>query len=107
MIKLEFYVPLDSADSVKEALFAAGAGRIGRYERCSWETEGLGQFRGDEESRPAVGTAGKIEKVRELKVEMVLEDRLLDNAVAVLREAHPYEEPVFAAWKVESGMTAE
>ena len=100
MVKLEFYVPQSSAEPVKEALFAIGAGRIGRYDRCSWETAGTGQFRGDDEARPALGTPGRLERVEELKVEMVLEDQILGAAITALQETHPYEEPIFAVWKV-------
>jgi hypothetical protein len=62
--KLVVFVPREALNSVREALFAAGAGRIGEYERCSWYTEGTGTFLGGEGTEPSVGKAGREERVR-------------------------------------------
>ena len=102
MIKIEFYVPVDSAETVKDAMFNVGAGKIGRYERCSWETGGTGQFHPLGGSNPTIGEVGKTEKISELKVEMVCEDHLTDNVIHALKQAHPYETPAYSYWKVES-----
>ncbi len=69
--KLVVFVPPESLDDVRDALFSAGAGRIGAYERCSWYTEGVGTFRGGEGTSPAVGERGREERVRELRLETV------------------------------------
>lgn len=101
MRKLEFYVPLDYAERVKNAVFAAGGGRIGDYDQCCWETEGVGQFRPLNGSRPFIGEAGGgVERVRELKIEMVCNDDKADAAVEALLEAHPYETPAYQLWKL-------
>lgn len=93
--KLVVFVPLEALDVVRDALFAAGAGRIGAYERCSWYTEGTGTFYGGEGASPALGEAGREERVPELRLETVYPvERELD-VVRALREAHPYEEPAF------------
>jgi hypothetical protein len=76
-------------------VFEAGAGRIGSYERCSWYTAGTGTFLGGEETDPAVGEQGTEEHVPELRVETVVPDELVEDVVAALRAAHPYEEPAF------------
>lgn len=76
-------------------MFAAGAGRIGNYDSCAWQTEGLGQFRPLEGSQPFLGHVGEVEKVKEWKVEMVCEDAMLDAVVAALKAAHPYETPAY------------
>jgi hypothetical protein len=76
-------------------VFAAGAGLIGDYSRCSWATLGEGTFRGGEGSSPAVGEAGADETVTEYRVETVVPDDKLAAVVAALRRAHPYEEPAF------------
>lgn len=102
MYQLCFYVPESHGEVVKEAVFAAGAGRIGNYEACCWETPGLGQFRPLAGSRPFVGTQGAVERVRELRVEMLCEADRIDAAIAALRESHPYEEPAFHYWRVET-----
>jgi len=93
--KLVVFVPREALDTVRDALFAAGAGRIGDYERCSWYTAGTGTFLGGESTEPAIGARGTEEHIPELRVETVApEDRLADVVVA-LRESHPYEEPAY------------
>jgi hypothetical protein len=93
--KLVVFVPPSALDVVRDALFAAGAGRIGDYERCSWYTEGTGTFRGGEATSPAIGRAGREERVQELRLETVYPDDLHEQVLAALRAAHPYEEPAF------------
>ena len=93
--KLIVFVPPDALDAVRNALFAAGAGRIGAYERCSWYTEGTGTFFGGEGTDPALGERGREERVRELRLETVFPEERHDAVVAALRSAHPYEEPAF------------
>jgi hypothetical protein len=80
---------------VRDALFAAGAGRIGGYERCSWYTAGTGTFRGGEGTDPAIGESGREQRVSELRLETVYPEERHDEVVAALRRAHPYEEPAF------------
>jgi dinuclear metal center YbgI/SA1388 family protein len=93
--KLVVFVPEASADSVSDALFEAGAGRIGQYARCSFRARGTGTFLGEEGTNPAVGQRGRFETVDELRVETVLPARSVSRAIAALRRAHPYEEPAF------------
>ena len=93
--KLVVFVPRSALDSVRDALFAAGAGRIGEYTRCSWYTEGTGTFLGGEGTSPSVGSAGREERVSELRLETVYPAERHDEVVAALRRAHPYEEPAF------------
>ena len=91
--KLVVFVPPEALDAVREAVFAAGAGRIGEYERCSWYTAGTGTFRGGESTSPSVGIAGREERVPELRLETVYPLDREAEVVKALREAHPYEEP--------------
>jgi hypothetical protein len=100
MYKICFYVPESHLEKVKEALFTAGAGRIGDYDHCCWQTLGIGQFRPLAGSSPHIGAQGRLETLDEYKVEMVCDDRFIDAAVRALREAHPYEEPAFDVWKL-------
>ena len=93
--KLVVFVPEDALDAVRDALFRAGAGRIGDYERCSWYAEGTGTFRGGEGTAPAVGEAGRDARVREFRLETVYPASVQAEVVAALRAAHPYEEPAF------------
>ena len=93
--KLVVFVPAEALDAVRDALFAAGAGRIGSYERCSWYAEGTGTFFGGEGADPAIGEAGREERVAELRLETVYPVEREGEVVRALRAAHPYEEPAF------------
>lgn len=98
MYKLCVYVPESHLEAVKAALFAAGAGRIGDYEQCCWQTLGVGQFRPLPGSQPHIGELGKLEQVAEYKVEMVVADDAVAAACKALLQAHPYEEPAYDLW---------
>jgi hypothetical protein len=93
--KLVVFVPSEALDAVRDALFAAGAGRIGDYERCSWYTEGVGTFFGGVGTLPSLGERGREERVPEVRLETVFPEDRHDEVVAALRGAHPYEEPAF------------
>jgi hypothetical protein len=93
--KLVVFVPHEALDGVRAALFAAGAGRIGDYERCSWYTEGTGTFLPGESAAPTVGEPGREERVPELRLETVYPVDREAEVVQALRTAHPYEEPAF------------
>ena len=93
--KLVYFVPKDARDATREACFAAGGGRIGDYERCSWYALGTGTFLPGEGADPAIGEVGEEERVPEYRVEMVVPEDALDPVLDALREAHPYEEVAF------------
>ncbi|HZN22021.1 MAG TPA: hypothetical protein VFB57_05640 [Gaiellaceae bacterium] len=94
-VKLVWFVPAEALEATRDAVFEAGAGRIGDYQRCSWYTAGTGTFLGGESTDPAVGESGREEHVPELRVETVVPGDAIDDVVAALRAAHPYEEPAF------------
>ncbi len=93
--KLVAFVPVESLDPVCEALFAAGAGRIGNYERCSWHTHGVGTFRALPGANPTLGEVGREEHVAEVRLETVFPEERQAEVIGALRRAHPYEEPAF------------
>ena len=95
MYKICFYVPESHLETVKESLFIAGAGRIGNYDRCSWQCLGEGQFRPLSGSQPVIGQQGVIERVAEYKVELVCSNENIKAAVTALKTSHPYEEPAY------------
>ena len=97
--KLVVFVPAESLDAVRDALFAAGAGRIGEYERCSWYTLGTGTFLGGESTNPALGERGVEERVPEARLETVFPAHAHERVIAALRAAHPYEEPAFDVYE--------
>lgn len=101
MFKLEYYVPTADVQTVNQALFQAGAGRIGLYDCCCFMTEGVGQFRPLPGSRPHLGQTEQLERVAETKVEMVVCDRFVPAVHRIMREVHPYETPAYQLWRVE------
>jgi dinuclear metal center YbgI/SA1388 family protein len=96
--KLVVFVPRENADALRDALAEAGAGWIGAYSHCSFNLEGQGTFRGHEGTDPAVGASGRLETVREVRVEMVCARRALPAAAAAIARVHPYEEPAWDAY---------
>jgi hypothetical protein len=101
MYKLCVYVPETHLEVVKQALFDAGAGRIGAYDSCCWQVAGQGQFRPLAGSNPFLGAQNQIETVLEYKVELVCEDHLIRDVVNNMKRAHPYEEPAYQVWRLE------
>lgn len=95
MHKLCYYVPQSHLEVTKQAVFDAGAGRLGNYDRCCWQVRGNGQFRPLADSRPFLGRPGEVEQVDEFRVEMICSDEHLAEVVAALKQSHPYEEPAY------------
>lgn len=95
MYKLIFYVPKNDAEQVKEAVFATGAGKIGNYSHCAWETLGMGQFKPLDGANPAIGSIGAVEHVEELRVEILCLTEQVRSAVMAMKSAHPYEEVAY------------
>ncbi|MGB8649586.1 MAG: Nif3-like dinuclear metal center hexameric protein [Mycobacteriales bacterium] len=93
--KLVVFVPVPDADRVRDAVLAAGAGRLGDYDSCTWATAGTGTFRPLPGAQPALGTVGSFEHVPEVRLETVVPRRLRRAVVAALLAAHPYETPAY------------
>lgn len=102
MLQFYFYVPESHLEQVKEAVFDAGAGRIGDYEACCWQTLGKGQFRPGDAANPFIGRKGELETVEEWRVEMVLPETLREEVLQAFRRAHPYEEPAYGFIAIET-----
>lgn len=92
-VKIVTFCPPEATERIRDGLAATGAGRIGGYERCSFEIPGTGTFFGGESTQPAVGGRGRLERVAETRLEMVCSRRALPIAIEALRRFHPYEEP--------------
>ncbi|HWG95004.1 MAG TPA: Nif3-like dinuclear metal center hexameric protein [Mycobacteriales bacterium] len=99
---LVVYVPVDDADRLLDALAEAGAGAIGDYDRCAWTTTGTGTFRPLEGADPAIGEVGRVETVREERLEMVLPRRRRTAVLRALVDAHPYQEPAYSVVELAS-----
>jgi dinuclear metal center YbgI/SA1388 family protein len=93
--KLVTFVPLAYADQVKSALFAAGAGHIGKYDQCSFSVEGQGSFRASEGAKPFTGEIGKLHLEKEIRIETVFPAYLRKKVLDALMVAHPYEEVAY------------
>lgn len=101
MYKLCYFVPESHLEKTKNALFEAGAGRIGDYDSCAWQCRGQGQFRPLAGSDPFLGNQGELEIVEEYKVELVCEDAVISDTLEALKQAHPYEEPAYEVYRME------
>lgn len=101
MYKICFYVPIAQAETVKQAMFQAGAGKIGDYSCCAWQVLGEGQFMPLEGSNAYVGEKNQLEKIKEFKVEMVCSSECIEAVIMALQDAHPYEEPAYQVIRVE------
>ncbi|MEF3245446.1 MAG: Nif3-like dinuclear metal center hexameric protein [Caldisericaceae bacterium] len=97
--KIVTFVPEEYVENVRNALFEANCGHIGKYDRCSFVSKGLGTFRPLEGTNPFIGTQNKEEHVNEFKVEVVVRERDLNKALTELKNAHPYEEPAIDVFK--------
>ncbi|PHQ65597.1 MAG: NGG1p interacting factor NIF3 [Sulfurimonas sp.] len=101
MYKLNYFVPTDAKEKTKQALFDIGVGRYENYECCSFETLGTGQFKPIGNASPHIGELDRVERVQEYKVEMICSDKLIREAVKVLKTVHPYEEVAYEVFRME------
>jgi dinuclear metal center YbgI/SA1388 family protein len=104
LLKLVTFVPVNHLDRVRDAIFAAGAGHIGNYDKCSYNVGGSGTFRGNEEANPYVGTKGEFHTEKEIRFETILPKHLKNVVVRALLEAHPYEEVAYDLYSLENEM---
>jgi dinuclear metal center YbgI/SA1388 family protein len=91
LLNLTVFVPTESVSAVREAVFAAGAGKVGNYDRCGFSTPGVGTFRPLERANPAAGTVGKEEEVNEVRIEFLVPKTRRLAVERALFAAHPYE----------------
>lgn len=95
LVKLLTFVPVDHTETVRNAIFNAGAGHIGNYSECSFSAEGTGTFKGNDQTIPFVGEQGKRHEEKELKLEVILPAFLQQKVVSALLKSHPYEEVAY------------
>ena len=93
--KLVAYIPENHLETVKSALFDAGAGSQGDYDQCCWQVRGEGQFRPLEGSNPHFGKQDRLERVPEWRIEVLVEDASLTAVKKALLASHPYKEPAY------------
>ncbi len=102
MFRIDIYIPETHVEQVADAIFAAGAGKTGNYERCCFVFPGKGRFRPLDGANPFIGAVGSDEEVREVKLEAVFPEDKREAVIRALKLAHPYETPAFQYWKVET-----
>jgi len=98
--KFAVYVPIQSAGQVRQAVFEAGAGKIGNYIETSFNVVGKGTFKPMEGTHPFIGKKGEREEVQEIKIETVIAERDLDSVVQAMKDNHPYEEPAYDVYEL-------
>jgi len=98
--KIAVYVPAGHVENVRGAMAHAGGGHIGNYDTCSFQTEGTGTFRGTADAVPFIGTVGVLERVREIRLEMLVPKWKVRSVVAAMRSAHPYEEVAYDVYNL-------
>ena len=100
--KIEFYVPKDYKENTLKKLFKIGAGKIGNYDSCSFQSEGLGTFRPDNNASPFIGKSNKFQNSNEVKVELLFENHLEKELISCLKKSHPYDEVAFYITKINN-----
>jgi len=100
-VKLVVFVPEAHADSVREAIGNAGAGKIGNYSFCSFSVKGMGRFKPEVGAGPAIGKIGNLEAVTEERIEFVCDKNILDEVISAIKGAHPYEEVALDIYSLE------
>lgn len=100
--KLVTFVPNSHSEKVRRALFEAGAGQIGNYDNCSFNIEGKGTFKGNENSNPVLGEKGKLSVENETRIEVIFENYRENELLSKLKEAHPYEEVAYDIYPLEN-----
>jgi dinuclear metal center YbgI/SA1388 family protein len=105
LLKLVVFIPENYLEKVKDAVFEAGAGMTGNYDRCSFSTPGTGTFCPGENANPFVGKKGKIHFEREVRFETILYTGLKEKVIKALLNAHPYEEPAYDIYMLENEST--
>jgi len=95
LAKLTIFVPEENKDLLLQTLFQSGAGKIGNYNECSFQIQGTGTFRGNEDSNPTIGSQGHRESVEEARIEVLVKKHQLGQVLSNAKEAHPYEEVAY------------
>ena len=101
MKKIVVYVPLSHSDQVREAIGKAGGGKLGKYSFCSFSTRGTGRFKPEDGASPHIGKVGKLESVEEERIEVSVEDNLVQSIVSAIKKVHPYEKVALDVYNLE------
>lgn len=100
--KLVVYCPLKSADNIRNEIFKAGAGHIGNYDCCSYNTEGYGTFRGNSNTNPFVGKKGEVHQEKEIRIETIYPFFIEKEVINAMLASHPYEEVAYDIFNINN-----
>jgi len=100
--KLFTYVPIESVEKVREALFNAGAGNIGNYSNCSFNIDGMGSYKGNEDSNPVIGEKGEVRFEKEVQIGVTFQKHVQSSVLKALFKSHPYEEVAYEVTTLEN-----
>ncbi|GAA0457662.1 Nif3-like dinuclear metal center hexameric protein [Alkalibacillus silvisoli] len=101
LYKLVIFVPTTHETELRDALAEAGAGHIGNYSHCTFNSEGFGTFKPQEGTDPFIGSTNQLEKVNELRMETIVPESLLGQSIQLANEAHPYEEMAYDLYPLQ------
>lgn len=90
-VKLVVYVPQKDAEKVRTVMGEAGAGKVGKYQYCSFSVVGTGRFLPGKGAHPAIGRVGQLEEVVEERIETVCTKKILARVIKAIKQVHPYE----------------
>jgi len=100
--KVVTFIPSTSLKNISEAIFTAGGGIIGEYENCSFRSSGEGTFKGSAKSNPHVGKKNYLEKVDEIRLEVLVDSWKLNRVISAIKKNHPYEEPAYDVYPLKN-----
>ena len=106
LLKLAVYVPLSHADTVRNALFAAGCGNIGNYDSCSYNLNGFGTFKAQKECNPFCGSIGELHKEEEVRIETIMPAYIRNRVIKAMIDVHPYEEPAYDIYPLKNSWSS-
>ncbi len=95
LVSISVFVPNEYVEKVADAMHGAGAGTFTKYDQCSFRSDGVGTFRGTNNANPFIGTVGKLETVKEIRLEMMVDQWKISAVVSAMLQAHPYEEVAY------------
>ncbi len=99
--KVVVFVPVSDVEKVRQAIHAAGGGKLGNYSLCSFSSRGVGRFKPEAGANPSVGEIGKIEEVEEERIEVLCDSSIISDVIAAIKKAHPYEEAAYDVYLLE------
>jgi hypothetical protein len=104
MYKVFVFAPRDEKiiRKIIDAASNAGAGKIGKYNKCAFITEGIGAWKAEKNAHPAIGEVGKLQNIKEVKIEMQCSDKSIKQVLSSIKKVHPYEEVVIDVFRMET-----